>query len=91
MLKVRIKPIVGSKWIHDCLVTYIENDIFNIICNEELMQRFQNIKTHRGKLNKLTLRVAKKIVSYIYMFLLEKYKHKNIEFYSVYLSSRTHK
>ena len=29
---------------NDCLVTYIEKDIFKTIKCEEIMQRFQNIK-----------------------------------------------
>jgi len=29
---------------NDRLVTYIDNDMFKIISNEEIMQRFQNMK-----------------------------------------------
>jgi hypothetical protein len=35
---------------NDCLITYIEKDIFKTI-NEEIMQRFQGMKTCRGQLN----------------------------------------
>jgi hypothetical protein len=28
------------QWMNDCLVMYIENDIFKTINNEEIMQRF---------------------------------------------------
>jgi hypothetical protein len=42
---------------NDRLVTYIDNDIFKIINNKVIMQRFQNIKIHRGQLNKLTLEI----------------------------------
>jgi hypothetical protein len=45
------------QWMNDRLVTYIDNDIFKIINNKEIMQRFQNIKIHRGQLNKLTLEI----------------------------------
>jgi hypothetical protein len=31
---------------NDCLVTYIENDIFKTNSNKEIMQRFQYMKTH---------------------------------------------
>jgi hypothetical protein len=31
--------------IYNCLVMYIENDIFKTISNEEIKQRFQDIKT----------------------------------------------
>jgi hypothetical protein len=36
-----------DQWMNDCLVTYIENDIFKTINNEEIMQRFQGMKTRR--------------------------------------------
>ncbi|KAH7655708.1 Ribonuclease H-like protein [Dioscorea alata] len=36
--------------INDCLVTYIERDIFNNIDNETVIQRFQNMKSRRGQL-----------------------------------------
>lgn len=42
---------------NDCLVMHIDNDIFKIISNEEIMQRFQNMKIHRRQLNKLTLEI----------------------------------
>jgi hypothetical protein len=41
---------------NDYLFTYIENDAFKPIRNEEIMQWFQNMKTTRQeRLNKLTL------------------------------------
>ena len=44
---------MGDQWINDCLVTYIDKDIFKTIECEEIMQRFQNMKNHQGKLSKL--------------------------------------
>ena len=35
---------------NDCLLAYIEKDIFNNIDNEAIMQRFQNMKNRRGQL-----------------------------------------
>jgi hypothetical protein len=35
---------------NDCLIMYIENDIFKTISNEEIMQRFQGMKARRGQL-----------------------------------------
>ena len=40
---------------NDCLVTYIEKDIFKTIECEEMMQQFQNIKNRRGQFSKLSL------------------------------------
>ena len=37
---------------NDCLVTYIENDVFDSIINENIKQRFQNISTTRKKKKK---------------------------------------
>ena len=37
-----------DQWMNDCLVTYIEKDIFKIIECEEIIQRFQNMKIHWG-------------------------------------------
>jgi hypothetical protein len=45
---------------NDCLVTYTNKDIFKTISNEEIMERFQNIKARQEKLNKLTLDMKKK-------------------------------
>lgn len=44
---------------NDSLVIYIEKDIFKSIGNEKIMQRFQNIKTCGGLLNKLMFDVIK--------------------------------
>ena len=42
---------MGDQWMNNCLITYIEKDIFKTISNEEIMQRFQCIKARRGQLN----------------------------------------
>ena len=34
---------------NDCLVTYIESDVFDSIINESVKQRFQNISTTKKK------------------------------------------
>ena len=38
---------MGDKWMNDCFVVYIEKNITSRIGNEDIMQRFQNIKYHR--------------------------------------------
>ena len=43
-----------DQWKNDCLVAYIEKDIFKIIECEEIMQWFQNMKNHRRQLSKLS-------------------------------------
>ena len=41
---------MGDQWMNDCLVVYIERDVACSIDNITIMQRFQNMKTHRRKL-----------------------------------------
>jgi hypothetical protein len=36
------------------LIIFIEKKIFNIVYNEIIMQRFQNMKFHKGKFSALT-------------------------------------
>ncbi|KAK9990963.1 hypothetical protein SO802_025948 [Lithocarpus litseifolius] len=50
----RLRNRIGDQWMNDCLVTYIEKDIFKTIECEEIMQRFQNMKNHRGQLRKIS-------------------------------------
>ena len=49
-MKGYLRNQMGNNLMNDCLVTYIERDVFNSIVNEAIIQRFQNIKTHRGQL-----------------------------------------
>ena len=44
IIKNRLRNQIGDQWINDCLVTYIEKDIFKTIKYEEIMQWFQNMK-----------------------------------------------
>ena len=44
IIKNRLCNQIGDHWMNDCLVTYIEKDIFKTIKCEEIMQRFQSMK-----------------------------------------------
>ena len=44
IIKNRLRNQIGDQWMNDCLVSYIEKDIFKTIKCEEIMQRFQNMK-----------------------------------------------
>ena len=46
IIKNQLCNQIGDQWMNDCLVTYIEKDIFKTIKCEEIMQRFQNMKNH---------------------------------------------
>ncbi|KAL7200857.1 hypothetical protein ACSBR1_032725 [Camellia fascicularis] len=47
-IKNRLRNRMGDQWLNDCLVTYIEKDVFDSVDNELIMQRFQNMKSRRG-------------------------------------------
>ena len=53
IIKNRLCNQIGDQWMNDCLVIYIEKDIFKTIKCEEIMQ-FQNMKNRRGQLNKIS-------------------------------------
>ena len=42
IIKNRLCIQIRDQWMNDCLVTYIEKDIFKTIKCEEIMQQFQN-------------------------------------------------
>ena len=44
IIKNRLRNQIEDQWMNDCLVTYIEKDIFKTIKCEEIMQQFQNMK-----------------------------------------------
>ena len=54
IIKNRLHNRIGDRWMNDCLVTYIEKDIFKTIECEKIMQRFQNMKNRRGQLSKIS-------------------------------------
>ena len=54
IIKNWLRNRIGDQLMNNCLVTYIEKDIFKTIECEEIMQRFQNMKNHRGQLSKIS-------------------------------------
>ncbi|PKA59371.1 hypothetical protein AXF42_Ash001465 [Apostasia shenzhenica] len=50
IVKSRLRNKMGDLWMNDCLVTFIERDIFDKVDNELILQCFQNMKSHRGQL-----------------------------------------
>ena len=55
IIKNQLRNRIRDQWMNNCLVTYIEKDIFKTIECEEMMQQFQNIKNRRGQFSKLSL------------------------------------
>ncbi|PKU78639.1 hypothetical protein MA16_Dca014904 [Dendrobium catenatum] len=50
IIKNRLRNCMGDSWMNDCLLIYIEKDIFSCIDNDLIVQRFQKIKTRQEKL-----------------------------------------
>ncbi|PRQ45095.1 putative HAT dimerization domain-containing protein [Rosa chinensis] len=50
IVKTRLHSRMGDKFMNDCLISYVEKDIFTSIDNETILQRFQNIKSRRGQI-----------------------------------------
>ena len=44
IIKNRLRNQIRDQWMNDCLVIYIEKNIFKTIKCEEIMQQFQNMK-----------------------------------------------
>ncbi|XP_047264527.1 uncharacterized protein LOC107865322 [Capsicum annuum] len=49
-IKNEVRNSIGDQYSNDCLVCYIERDIFANVSNDVIIDRFQNMKTHRGQL-----------------------------------------
>ncbi|XP_042457293.1 uncharacterized protein LOC122041607 [Zingiber officinale] len=54
MIKIDLRNRMRDKWMNDSLVIYIEKDIFSTIENEQILQRFQKMKSHRMQLPPLS-------------------------------------
>ncbi|RWR82286.1 zinc finger MYM-type protein 1-like protein [Cinnamomum micranthum f. kanehirae] len=50
IVKNRLRNRMEDEWMNDCLLVYIEKDIFNSIDDETIMQCFRNMKNRRGQL-----------------------------------------
>ncbi|XP_074342835.1 uncharacterized protein LOC141680533 [Apium graveolens] len=50
IVMTRLLNRIGDEWLNDLLVAYIERDIFLCVKTEDVLQRFQNMKSRRGAL-----------------------------------------
>ncbi|KAK4278543.1 hypothetical protein QN277_016378 [Acacia crassicarpa] len=46
-IKTDLRNRIGDEWLNDCLVPYIEKDVFDSIDNEAIMIEFQKVKPRR--------------------------------------------
>ncbi|KAG5573775.1 hypothetical protein H5410_063541 [Solanum commersonii] len=49
-IKNEVRNSIGNQYLNDCLVCYIERDVFINVSNDVIIDRFQNMKTRRGQL-----------------------------------------
>ena len=49
-IKNEVQNSIGNQYLNDCLVCYIECDVFINVSNDVIIDRFQNMKTRRGQL-----------------------------------------
>ncbi|XP_042472507.1 uncharacterized protein LOC122055195 [Zingiber officinale] len=50
IIKIDLRNRMGDEWMNDNLVVYIKKDIFATIENEQILQHFQQMNTHRIQL-----------------------------------------
>ena len=50
IIKTSLRNRMEDRLLNDCLVTYIEKDVFQNVSNEAIMQRFQSMKNRREML-----------------------------------------
>ena len=53
-VKTDLRNKMGDEWLNDSLVVYIENEIFDSIDNELILNRFQNMDSRRNQLSRST-------------------------------------
>ncbi|KAM6551043.1 hypothetical protein CsatB_000851 [Cannabis sativa] len=50
IVKNRLRNRMGNQLMNDSLLVYIEKDVFSLVDNEPIMQRFQAMKKRQGRL-----------------------------------------
>ena len=53
-VKTDLRNRMGDEWLNGSLVVYIENEIFDSIDNELILNRFQNMDSRRNQLSRST-------------------------------------
>ncbi|RZC71861.1 hypothetical protein C5167_035007 [Papaver somniferum] len=48
IVKNRLRNSIGNEWLNNCLLTYIERELFRKISTDMIRQRFQEMETRRG-------------------------------------------
>ena len=54
VVKTSLRNKMGDQWMNDCLVVYIEKEVFISIEDETILQRFQKMDTRRYQLSRFS-------------------------------------
>ena len=49
-MKNKLRNRMRDEWINNNLIVYVKKDAFNSVDNKSIVQRFQNMKSHRKQL-----------------------------------------
>ena len=49
-VKNKLRNSIGDQFLNDCLVTYIEKDVFSQVNDDDIMNHFQRMRPRRGQL-----------------------------------------
>jgi hypothetical protein len=50
IVKNVLRNKMGKKFISDCLICFVEKDIFSTITKDDVIDRFKKVKNREGKL-----------------------------------------
>ncbi|PKU82430.1 hypothetical protein MA16_Dca005435 [Dendrobium catenatum] len=50
IIKHRLRSKMGDAWLNDCLVPYIEKEVFDSVSNEVIMQHYQKMQSRMQSL-----------------------------------------
>ncbi|PKU76197.1 hypothetical protein MA16_Dca022028 [Dendrobium catenatum] len=50
IVKHRLRSKMGDDWLNDCLVPYIEKEVFDLVPNEVVMQHYQKMQNRMQSL-----------------------------------------
>ena len=51
IIKTKLRNKISNDFLNDIVVIYFEWDLFQNLSNDNIMRRFQNMKTRRGQLS----------------------------------------
>ena len=50
LIKSDLRNKMGDQWLNDCLIIYIEKDVFDSVSNDAIVQYYQDMKIRREQL-----------------------------------------